>query len=443
MAYSQQDPAWAHILLGFNTSSLYTIGTAGCYVTAIANICNWAGHDLNPQQINDICKQNNWFVEGGLLTRDDIPALLCSNLGFTGRTNWSGPTDMNFFNDASSPDVAYIIEIDASPRAGIQTHYTMVWAKPDATDLTIDDSWDGIRKTLSHYGSPSAVILSAMRFVKVAPPSQPTPPPVVAVPAPVPPPEVVPEPTPIVSPPTPPAAPVSAAQAEKYKLVTTLMTYATSTDALMDVNAQSTLSAGSYYVWTKNGKAYQLGKDNMHEPVGNWVNTAENVVTPPSTRLNPPEMTKDLPNPVGNPPAGANWRGTLNLAFAGRYVFYNHDPSQKLVDIIDLETMQPVTKNGVPLRPHNGDFTQFSGKVKGSDDNWYGRLKDTTIQFKWYATRIEDIKPYNEIYGTKTTLAERQVLNTLTKTDKIELWLAKIKTLGADVWDVVRPKEKK
>lgn len=272
MAYSQQDPAWSHILLGFNTSSLYTIGTSGCYVTAIANVCKWAGHDFNPQQINDICKDRNWFVDGGLISRDDIPALLCSNLGYTGRTNWTGPTDMNFFNDASSPDVAYIIEIDASKAPGIQTHFTMVWSKPDATDLEIDDSWDGVRKALSHYGSPSAVILSAMRFVKVAPPA-PIPPPPVQVPSPAPLPPPPPLPTPVISP------PVTAPSREVYPIKVNIPKYSNMTDAQNMKNATGTLSASqtNHYAFnTLNGMVSITTQPGVSQ--GIWINPVQNVV---------------------------------------------------------------------------------------------------------------------------------------------------------------------
>lgn len=169
MIYSQNDSRWKNVLLGFNTSTQYTIGTSGCYVTAIANICDWAGNSMTPQQINDICKQRGWFVNGGEISRDDIPALVCSNLAYAGRTNWSAAVNMNFFNDASDPNIAYIIEIDASPATGLQTHFTMVWSKLNANDLEINDSWDGIRKALSHYGDPSKILYSAIKYIKAVP----------------------------------------------------------------------------------------------------------------------------------------------------------------------------------------------------------------------------------------------------------------------------------
>lgn len=175
-SYSQRDPQWANILLGFNTSSAYTIGTAGCYMTAIANICYWAGKVITPQQVNDLCKQYNAFRDGGILTLDDVPSRICSNLHFAGRTNWSGPTPMSFFADASDTHVGYIIEIDSSSAPGVQTHFVFVWGKSGDNDLQIIDSWDGQLKLLSHYGSPSAVIQSAIKFTKDAEAAAPPPP---------------------------------------------------------------------------------------------------------------------------------------------------------------------------------------------------------------------------------------------------------------------------
>lgn len=169
--YSQNDPRWKGVLLGFNSDYRFTIGSAGCYVTAIADVCSWAGNELNSLQVNQICMDNKWFIDGGVINRDDIPAILCQNLQYLGRTNWSKRVDMSFFDDASDPNIAYIVLIDASPANGMQTHYTMVWSKLNANDLEINDSWDGVRKALSRYGDPATILYSAMKFRKITPPA--------------------------------------------------------------------------------------------------------------------------------------------------------------------------------------------------------------------------------------------------------------------------------
>jgi hypothetical protein len=169
--YSQNDPRWKGVLLGFNSDYRFTIGSAGCYVTAIADVCSWAGNELNSLQVNQICMDNKWFIDGGVINRDDIPAILCQNLQYLGRTNWSKRVDMSFFDDASDPNIAYIVLIDASPANGMQTHYTMVWSKLNANDLEINDSWDGVRRALSRYGDPATILYSAMKFRKITPPA--------------------------------------------------------------------------------------------------------------------------------------------------------------------------------------------------------------------------------------------------------------------------------
>lgn len=173
-AYSQQDPAWAGKRLGLATDG-ETIGPYGCFVTAFANILRWAGGDMNPAQVNDQMIERGMFW-GALVNNQGVPAILRPDLlDYLGATQWTGATDMNFFNDASDPNVAYIIYIDASPAPGMQSHFTMVWNKEGADDLNIVDSWDGNMKRLSAYGTPSAIIYGAYKFVKKAATPAPTP----------------------------------------------------------------------------------------------------------------------------------------------------------------------------------------------------------------------------------------------------------------------------
>jgi hypothetical protein len=109
---------------------------------------------------------HGWFRDD-LVVNHHVPSDLYPDvLEWAGETFWTGPTDMGFFSDASDPNVAYIIWIDASPAAGVQSHFTMVWATQGTDDLVIDDSWDGRRKNLSSYGKPSAIIQAAYKFRK-------------------------------------------------------------------------------------------------------------------------------------------------------------------------------------------------------------------------------------------------------------------------------------
>lgn len=238
IVYSQNDPEWKNIKIGFDTGPTDTIGNYGCYMTAIANVCSWAGRDLNPWDIDNQCKANaGWLVSSDLVAVDSIPALLCTNLQYEGKTSWNDAVSMNFFADASDPNIAYIICIDASTAPGIQTHFVMVWGTNGANDLIINDSWDGVRKPLSYYGNPSVIIQSATKFSKVAPAPPPAP---VSVPTPVPAPVVIP-PTPAPSP-ADITAPISAPNRTPYPIVVEVPTFATITDATNHTNPTGTLT---------------------------------------------------------------------------------------------------------------------------------------------------------------------------------------------------------
>lgn len=356
MAYSQNDPAWKNVLLGFNTSRQWTIGTAGCLVTAIANICREAGHDLTPLQVNNICKDRGWFVNGGELTRNDIPALLCSNLGFVGRKYWTGPTDVNYFEDVNDPNVMYIVEIDASPARGVQKHFMVVTAKPDANGLEVDDSWDGRRKAISSYGTPSVIIQSAMKFVKVAPPA-PEPPPVPVVVTP-------PTPEPVVVPPPPPAAPVTGKPAEKYTLVTLMSTYKSFSDAMAGTNPQATLVAGTYFVYAKEGKAYNLTPDNMKEGV--WVNTLYNALPVPPKVERP---TPPAPKPV-------DWRDTYKSFYSD-----NHSETYRLLQDYNMREHNGA-RNAVLLS--KGQKVNVLGTFAKDGIAYYRPRANNDEYFRWY-----------------------------------------------------------
>lgn len=278
--YSQNDPAWKNTKIGFDTGATDTIGNYGCYMTAIANVCSWAGNDLTPATINDLCKDHpGWLVSSDLIAIDSIPALLCTNLQYDGKTSWNDAVSMNFFADASSPDVAYIICIDASNAPGIQTHFVMVWATNGPSDLIINDSWDGVRKPLSDYGNPSVIIQSATKFSRIATPPPPPPAPVV-VPTPAPP------PTPVVTPPPPPppspaaiTAPVSAPNTTPYPIVVDVPTFATITDAINHTNPTGTLAPSNikYFKFsTLQGMVAITTVPGTTQRT--WINPADNVV---------------------------------------------------------------------------------------------------------------------------------------------------------------------
>jgi hypothetical protein len=113
---------------------------------------------------------------------------------------------------------------------------------------------------------------------------------------------------------TAPAAPVPYTAAEQYTLVTVVKTFKSPEDA-MNPNGQDAigeLSGGVYFVWTKQGKAYNLTKDNMQP--GAWVNTLDNVIRQVEAKPEP------APQPVIPAPDAANeaWKSTLHPLLTSR-----------------------------------------------------------------------------------------------------------------------------
>ena len=58
--FSQRNPLWASILLGYNTNSYYSIGNYGCLITSLGMLTN-----NQPDNINEVLKDFNGFVNGG------------------------------------------------------------------------------------------------------------------------------------------------------------------------------------------------------------------------------------------------------------------------------------------------------------------------------------------------------------------------------------------
>jgi hypothetical protein len=113
---------------------------------------------------------------------------------------------------------------------------------------------------------------------------------------------------------TTPAPPVPYTAAEQYTLVTVVKTFKSPEDA-MNPNGQDAigeLSGGVYFVWTKQGRAYNLTKDNMQP--GAWVNTLDNVIKQVEAK---PEPAPQLVIPA---PDAANeaWKSTLHPLLTSR-----------------------------------------------------------------------------------------------------------------------------
>ena len=136
IAYSQRDPRWKDIKLGFGKT---TIGSHGCFLDNLAMIVK-----IPPDKVNEILKNDGGF-SGDLIVSDKAAKILGLQL-LKGNSNIPGKmTDINYMPDWSPS----IKEVDMSPAPGKQQHFVLRVIKDGKRSII--DPWDGKEKTINHY----------------------------------------------------------------------------------------------------------------------------------------------------------------------------------------------------------------------------------------------------------------------------------------------------
>lgn len=151
--YSQRDPQWANIFLGYNTANPYTIGNYGCLITCLASYLKSAGKDETPKTVNQKLVDGNGYVNGGNFVWSK-----CGLLGLTevySSPTYSGPATaqafakIKSFIEAGQP---VLCEVDFIPStAGVDMHYVLLYAIDD-NQIYAMDPWTGTFITLDVYG---------------------------------------------------------------------------------------------------------------------------------------------------------------------------------------------------------------------------------------------------------------------------------------------------
>jgi hypothetical protein len=136
VAFSQRDPRWANERLG---TSEYTLGQAGCLVTAAAALLASWGADTDPRRLNEYLRQVGGYVEGGLFVFASV----------------NGLAGARFEEFIDCPDVAAPVErlrqkiargagvlacFDFVPGGSVQTHWTWL-LRLDLEDGQLMDPW--------------------------------------------------------------------------------------------------------------------------------------------------------------------------------------------------------------------------------------------------------------------------------------------------------------
>lgn len=120
--YSQRDPKWANIKLGFGTT---TIGSHGCKLTSFSIIT-----EIPPDVLNEKFKKDGCFLRDLLI---DEKIALSLDIAPNGTTS-------------TNPKKICVAEVDMSPSSGKQQHF-VVWNDNNS----ITDPWTGTIRPANTY----------------------------------------------------------------------------------------------------------------------------------------------------------------------------------------------------------------------------------------------------------------------------------------------------
>ena len=125
-ALYQNDPKWKNTKLGHQNTE--TIGTWGCLLTSMTMVANGFGADETPESLMNKLKNAGGF-QGALV----IPAVLPSvvpGIRYKGyQPCENAPAPVAQIDAALAAGMPVIAQVDWSPKAGVQTHWVVIYDK--------------------------------------------------------------------------------------------------------------------------------------------------------------------------------------------------------------------------------------------------------------------------------------------------------------------------
>ena len=134
--YSQQDPAWKSVKIG---SSSETIGHVGCALTSVAMLVSGHGYVETPKTLNAKLKPRGGFVDAAIIwgaVTGIYPQIVYRNLVLC-RDTAAPLTQIDAYLAKGQP---VLVEVDSSPKAGLQTHWVVLYKK-QGDDYLMLDPW--------------------------------------------------------------------------------------------------------------------------------------------------------------------------------------------------------------------------------------------------------------------------------------------------------------
>jgi hypothetical protein len=163
--YGQRQAPWASDLLGYNTSSPYTIGNYGCLITCLGMYVG-----KNPREVNELLKANNGYVSGGNFVWSKCSVLglkeLYTSPYYDGPVSTQGLTKIKETIDQGYP---LLCEVDFNANT-VQTEMHFVLIVGYEGDLIYaNDPWTGLFIELGVYGGAKRAIIQFKQYDKKLP----------------------------------------------------------------------------------------------------------------------------------------------------------------------------------------------------------------------------------------------------------------------------------
>lgn len=150
---SQRNELWKDKKLG--TSTVTTIGNAGCLLTCHAMMLTYYGHDFHPDDLNTFYATRKVFDQAVYINFwsasacfDDIKADEYYDCQII-------PCDTSKIDEYLSKNMPVIAEVDFSTAPGLQTHFILIKGKDEAGSYICNDPWYGDEIFFqARYGDP-------------------------------------------------------------------------------------------------------------------------------------------------------------------------------------------------------------------------------------------------------------------------------------------------
>jgi len=134
--YSQQDPAWKSVKIG---KSSETIGHVGCALSSVAMLVSGHGYPETPKTLNFKLKARGGYVDAAIIwgaVTSLYPGIVYRNLVLC-RDTAAPLSQIDAYLAKGQP---VLVEVDSSPKAGLQSHWVVLYKK-QGDDYLMLDPW--------------------------------------------------------------------------------------------------------------------------------------------------------------------------------------------------------------------------------------------------------------------------------------------------------------